>query len=125
MKKYILILFALSLFLLPSQVSAQDIGAGFVKKAATEAGYSPKTTEVSFATTLGAVVNLVLQFVGVIFLILMIYAGYLWMTARGDDTQIEKARNIIKSAIIGLVLTISAFSITNYVVPIILSRTAG
>ena len=62
---------------------------------------------------------------GVIFLVLMVYAGYLWMTARGTEEQIEKAKKIIMAAMIGLIITLGAYSITAFVVPAILERAVG
>jgi cytochrome bd-type quinol oxidase subunit 2 len=63
----------------------------------------------------GQVIKAALSLVGLAFLLLMVYAGFLWMTARGEDTQIEKARKIISSTIIGLVLVLSAYAITLFV----------
>lgn len=60
----------------------------------------------------GRVINTALSLVGLIFLILMVYGGYLWMTARGDESQVEKAQMIIRNAIIGLVLVLAAYAIT-------------
>jgi len=42
----------------------------------------------------------------------MIYAGYLWMLARGNEQEVEKAKNIIIYAVIGLVVVLSAYAIT-------------
>ena len=66
-------------------------------------------------TIIGRIVNIFLSLLGVIFLILMLYAGYLWMTAAGDDKQVQKAKDIIRNAVIGIVITASAFAITNYI----------
>ena len=55
----------------------------------------------------------------------MVYAGFLWMNARGDDSQIEKAQDIIRAAIIGMAITVGAYSITAFVVPRIVEKTAG
>ncbi len=65
--------------------------------------------------TLGAVIKGALSLIGTIFLILMVYAGILWMTARGEDAQIEKSGKIIKASIIGLFITMSAYAITFYI----------
>jgi hypothetical protein len=40
------------------------------------------------------------------------YGGFLWMTAQGNESQVEKAIGIIKAAVIGAVLTFSAFGIS-------------
>lgn len=105
-------------------VFAQNLGGDLVKKAAGEAGYKEDTTETTFAETLGTVVKAALSFVGIIFLSLMVYAGFLWMTARGEESQVEQAQEIIKQSIIGLIITVGAYSITAFVVPAILERTA-
>ena len=61
---------------------------------------------------IGKVLNIATTFLGVIFLGLMIYAGYLWMLARGNEQEVEKAKNIIIYAVIGLVVVLSAYAIT-------------
>lgn len=68
--------------------------------------------DVSLPEAVGSAISIVLSLVGVIFLVLMVYAGVLWLTARGDESQVDKSRKIIASTVIGLILTISAYSIT-------------
>lgn len=104
---------------------AQDLGTGqgsILQKAGGEAGFSADTTETTFAEILGTVVQTALSFVGIIFLSLMVYAGYLWMTARGEQDQIEKAKKVITASIIGLIITVGAYSITAFVILRILNR---
>jgi amino acid transporter len=62
----------------------------------------------------GRVIAAALQLIGVVFFILMLYAGFLWMTARGNSEQVEKARDMIIAAIIGLVIVTAAYAITDY-----------
>ncbi len=50
-------------------------------------------------------------FVGFIFLIVTIYAGIIWMTARGNEEKIEKAKNILKNAIVGIIVAMMAYGI--------------
>lgn len=54
--------------------------------------------------------------VGIIFFILMVYAGIRWMTARGDEDKATKARNTIIAATIGLIIVVSAYAITKLVI---------
>lgn len=84
-------------------------------KAAGGAGYNTDDT-VSFESTIAKIINTALSFVGVIFLCLMVYGGYLWMTARGAEDQVTEAKNLITAAVIGLVIVISAYAITYFVV---------
>lgn len=61
------------------------------------------------------IVGSVLSFVGVLFLALVIYGGFLWMTARGNQQQVEKAKNLIIQAVIGVVIVLSAYIITSFI----------
>lgn len=126
MKKFLFsfIIFAISFGAVAQTARAINLGDSMLSNTGNQAGYAA-ATQTSFAEILGSVVKTALSFVGVIFLILMVYAGYLWMTARGDEGQIEKAETIIRSSIIGIVIATAAYSITAFVLPAILSRTAG
>lgn len=84
---------------------------GHLNKAATKAG----TTEGDLSAIVGIAINAALTLVGLFFLMLMVYAGYLWMTARGESDQVEKAKKIIVGALIGLVIVVSAYAITVFV----------
>lgn len=60
-------------------------------------------------------INIVLSIIGVFFLILMIYGGGLWMTAMGDEQKVTKAKSLITAAVIGIIVIISAYAITYFV----------
>jgi hypothetical protein len=62
------------------------------------------------------VINIFLGLLGLIVVILFLYAGFIWMTAAGSAEKVEKAKRIIKNAVIGLVIVLSAFGIVNWVV---------
>ena len=53
---------------------------------------------------------------GMIFLILMLYGGYLWMTAAGKEERVTKAKNLITAAIIGVIIVVSAYAISYFVI---------
>ncbi|MEK7084603.1 MAG: hypothetical protein AAB932_05195 [Patescibacteria group bacterium] len=111
MKFFSLVLFSF-LVLLPSVVFSQGLkwAPGILDKyTAPKAGVEGKK---DLATVIGDIINVALSMVGMLFLVLMVYAGYLWMTARGEQTQIEKAQTIIRTSIIGLVIVLSAYAIT-------------
>jgi hypothetical protein len=48
---------------------------------------------------------------GVLFVCLTVYAGFLWMTAGGNEEHIEKAKKLLFRAVIGLIIVLSAYSI--------------
>lgn len=126
-KKFIFVLVAVValVVVIPTAAEALDLGSGLAKGTAVEAGFDANTNETTFAATIGELVKALLSFVGVLFLVLTVYAGFLWMSARGEESQIEKAQSILRSAIIGMIITVGAYSITSFIVPRIVDRTAG
>ena len=66
-------------------------------------------------STLSSIINYALSFLGMISLILMMYAGILWMLARGNEEQITKAREILKGGFIGLVIILSSYALSYFV----------
>ena len=64
---------------------------------------------------IGNIINIFLSLVGVILLCFIFYAGYLWLTAAGNDEQVEHAKTIIKNAIIGLLVVLVSFSLTFFI----------
>ena len=88
----------------------------------TASGFSQ---DASLAEIVSAVIKVFLSLLGVIFIILIIYAGMLWMTSAGNEEKISKAKKIMISAFIGLTIVISAYAITYFVIDRILEATAG
>lgn len=71
----------------------------------------------------GAFIQQAMALLGIILVVLVIYAGFLWMTAQGNDEKIKKAKQIISSAVIGLVLIFAAYAITGFVINAITNAT--
>ncbi len=113
LKKIILGVSFLGLVLSVAPVNAQGIkDQNMLSSIAGKAGVADKGSVEGISAT---VIKAILSITGLIFLILMVYAGMLWMTARGDEGQIDKSKEIIQAAIIGLAVTVSAYAITVFV----------
>lgn len=109
--KNIIILLSLSILMVtPIAVSADALGAGLLNESVGKTGLSN-----DLPTTAANVVSAVLAVVGTIFLVLTVAAGIMWMTAAGNEEKITKAKNIIVAAVIGLVITLSAYTITYFI----------
>ena len=84
---------------------AKDKGAGYK----TDGDMTP-------AKYIGNVLAIIYGFLGVIALLLIIYAGFKWMMAEGKQEDINKAKQIITSAVIGLAILMGAYTITAFVI---------
>jgi len=100
------VLFLLLLFL-PVLVQAQNLNLSSIKQSFVV------TNLVSLIVSL---IKIFFGLIGVIFLIILIYAGFIWMTAGGDPNKIDKAKKIISVALIGLIIDISAFALTSFII---------
>jgi hypothetical protein len=117
-KKYLIIFVFALLISLPAIAIAQSAFAQSqdtygLKTAAKEAGFNekPQTPRI----IIGKIINYALTFVGVIFLVLTIYAGFLWMTAGGNEETVKKAKKWLVNSVVGLAIVLAAYSITNFI----------
>lgn len=72
---------------------------------------------------IGLMISAFLSLLGVIFLILIIYAGMLWMTAEGEETKIEKAKKTLTQATIGLIIVLAAYAISFFIINALSAQT--
>jgi hypothetical protein len=92
---------------------------------AQKSGYDAVgTNEFTLSESVGKVIRVLLSLVGTIFLILMIYAGFLWMTAQGEEAKVTKALGIFKTSIMGLIIVLAGYGLTTFIVGVI-STTTG
>lgn len=73
----------------------------------------------------GDIIKIFLGFLGLVFLILIIWAGWRWMTARGDDDEVHKSQLQIVGAVIGLLIILAAYTATYVIFDILLLKTTG
>lgn len=129
--KYVLII---SLLLAPVTVLAQrsidDIQEDLLRREISQLGtpdqdFAPG--ELPSASRTGLRSENLLQFVaslirvflgilGVILLVMIIYAGFLYATAAGDEERASSARNTLLYAIIGIVIIAGAWILSDYVI---------
>ena len=62
------------------------------------------------------IINIFLGLLGILAVSLILYGGFLWMTSQGNSDQVTKAKQLIISAIIGLVIILSSYAIASYII---------
>lgn len=81
------------------------------------------TADIRFTTA--NLISVALGLLGTICVVLILYAGFKWMTAGGNEENAKEAQNILKYAIIGLVVILSAYAITRYLFVNLFKATTG
>ena len=83
---------------------------------AREAGLDTDLAAKSVPEIVGSIIGVALSLLGILFLILMLYGGYTWMTSYGNEQKVTKAKGLIVDALIGLVIILAAYAITNFII---------
>lgn len=73
--------------------------------------------------TIARVIRIILGFLGIIAVGLVMYAGFLWMTARGNEERIDGAKKILRNGVIGLAIILASFGIVSFILSQLLQAT--
>ena len=104
-----------SFLVLPSLIFAQSKLINTATNIAGRGGFQTDTNIASTPKVAGLIIGAFIGFLGLTFVILMILAGFNWMTANGNEEEVKKAKATIKQSLIGLVVAISGYTIWNFV----------
>ena len=69
-----------------------------------------------FGVMFSSILNVVMLIAAVLVFAFLIFGGIQWITAGGDKTKAEEARNKITSAVIGLVIVAASYALINLIV---------
>jgi hypothetical protein len=118
MKKIFILLF-LAIIGISSATSASALGLkdAFTKnsgidKLAGKANYDTTSSYVGPEFYIGLALNTVFALIGIILIGLIIYSGIIWMTARGDEGKVTKAKDTLTEAILGLLFIIGGYALS-------------
>ena len=115
----------LSLVVLPSVVFAQGIDP-----ISNSFGYAQGIGGGAFGTndlrdTIVSLINVLLGFLGIIAVIIILWGGFQWMTAAGNEEKVSSARTTIIAGVIGLAIIIASFAISRFVIQSFASATGS
>ena len=72
---------------------------------------------------IGELINVALGFLGIVAVIIILFGGFKWMTAGGNDEKVGEAKRLIIAGIIGLAIILSAYAITTFVLESLIDAT--
>ena len=104
----------LPVLILPSAVYAQISASG--DTLADIQGQLTDTGGVTLPVLIGNIIEVVLSVLGIVFLILIIFAGFKWLTAQGDVKKTGDATKMLTQAVIGIIIIIGAFALADFVI---------
>jgi len=124
LNKILFVVLAITLIssaIFPILVLAQDNGLqgeiqGGLTNLGTGAGFKTSAETGGLPALVGKIINVFISILGVLFVVLMVYGGYLWMTSFGNSQKVDRAKELIIDAVIGLIIILLAYAIANFIV---------
>lgn len=113
------LLLAASAFMVPALVSAQTDVFGIGYGEATGLGsQDPRETAAN-------IIRSALGLLGIVSVVIVLWGGMLWMTAGGSDEKVGTAKKILFSGVIGMIIILSAFALTQFVINQLIGATGA
>lgn len=112
-------LFALGVFCLPHLAFAQDTGLEGIRDAA---GFG---SEDDLTIIVAKLIRTALTFLGVISVVIVMYGGFVWMTAGGSAEKVDRAKRILINGVIGMVIILMSWAITTFIITALVGATGG
>ena len=79
----------------------------------------------SLPLIVGNIVKAVLGLFGIVATVIIVYGGFKWMTSQGEPESIEKAKKLMIAGAIGMVLIVSGYAITTFLINNLLMKAVG
>lgn len=114
---FLLFLIIAFVLVLTGKIALADDSAGSLselEKVGIGSGLKGDTS--NLATLVGRLINVALGVLGILLVILMVIGGIIWMTSRGQAEQIQKAKDLLFNAALGLIIVILAYALTTFIV---------
>lgn len=73
-------------------------------------------TNAELPVVIANIIRIILGFLGIVAVIIVLFGGFKWMTAGGNDDKVSEAKQLIIQGIIGMIIIFSAFAIASFVV---------
>ncbi len=114
MKKYFLSGMIITLLFVPVLALGQNLDLG--EQDLVEFGDSVGYGDATLPQVVGNIVTIVLSLLGLVAVVLIIIAGFQWMTSAGNEEKVKNAKKLMGSALIGLIIIVLAYAIATFVV---------
>ncbi|MFA4941375.1 MAG: hypothetical protein WC582_02110 [Patescibacteria group bacterium] len=115
-----------SFFQTATAVEAQTSNLWKMQSGISEVGekaFGGETPENDVRIIVANSIKVFLGFLGIVFLVLLVSAGWKYMKSSGNEDQVHEAVSQIQTAVIGLLIVMSAYAIANYITTCVLDLT--
>ena len=114
----LIIIFGSALFIASPSLAAVDTGVNAIGNSIALGNVSPMKTATN-------VINILMSLLSLIAICLILWGGFTWMTSNGSEEKVDQAKKILKNATIGLIIILSAWGITFFILTKLVGATGG
>jgi multidrug transporter EmrE-like cation transporter len=75
--------------------------------------------------TIAKIINVAMGLLGIIAVVIVLWGGFMWMTAGGAEDRVKDAKKMLFAGVIGLAIVLMAYAIANFVVGSLVTATTG
>ena len=100
-----------------AQGTGADLGLGYATAIGLASG--------DVRTVASRIISYFLGLLGIVTVLIMLYAGFLWMTSGGSEEKVQTAKKWMVNGVIGLMIVMSAFAITQFIFRAITGENGG
>lgn len=124
MRKKIISLFLISLFVLPivslsltsgAQVQAGDTDVFGINFVDGEGDNKINLGKKDPRTMAAQIINVILTLLGIVAVVIVLLGGFKWMTSGGNEEKVGEAKKLLGAGVIGLLIILAAWGITTFV----------
>ena len=105
---------AVDLWQMQEETGIENVGDAF-------GGKTPRDVRIIVAS----LIKVFIQFLGIIFLVLVVWGGFKYMMSRGESEKVEDALKMIRNGVIGLIIIICSWTIAVYVTDCVMDISSG
>lgn len=109
---------AVPMLVMPAMAATSDLGSDYLGQVGTASGLpgGSDNNEDALIGIIGTGINVILSILGVVLVLIIIYAGWTWMMSQGVKDKVQKAKDMLLQAVIGLLIIFAAYAIATFVI---------
>ena len=98
------------------KASALDVGLNEINNTIQLGKQDPRVL-------ISKLINTGMMFLGIIAVVIILAAGFKWMTAAGNEDKISEAKNIMSAGVVGLVIVLASWGIAQFILTQLVTAT--
>ena len=125
MNKIKILLTVAMMFVMSLTAVVPALAASTISASSLGIEYNPGLGNRDIRETVASIIKVALGLLGIVAVVIVLIGGFTWMTAGGNDDRVGQAKKWIFSGVIGLIIILSAYALSTWVIKVLVDATTG